>query len=59
MFTFNELRWSTRNFRSEILFSVGGFGCVFKEWVKENGTAPMKLGLGLTVAAKTLNHVGL
>jgi hypothetical protein len=32
---------------------------VFKGWIEENGTAPVKPGTGLTVAVKTLNHDGL
>ncbi|CAA6671710.1 unnamed protein product [Spirodela intermedia] len=58
-FTFNELRLATRNFRPESLLGEGGFGCVFKGWIEENGTAPVKPGTGLTVAVKTLNHDGL
>uniref|UniRef100_A0A1D1YE21 non-specific serine/threonine protein kinase n=1 Tax=Anthurium amnicola TaxID=1678845 RepID=A0A1D1YE21_9ARAE len=58
-FTFNELKSATRNFRPESLLGEGGFGCVFKGWIEENGTAPMKPGTGLTVAVKTLNHDGL
>ncbi|KAB2613922.1 receptor-like protein kinase [Pyrus ussuriensis x Pyrus communis] len=58
-FTFNELKLATRNFRPESLLGEGGFGCVFKGWVEENGTAPVKPGTGLTVAVKTLNHDGL
>ncbi|CAB4305456.1 unnamed protein product [Prunus armeniaca] len=58
-FTFNELKQATRNFRPESLLGEGGFGCVFKGWVEENGTAPVKPGTGLTVAVKTLNHDGL
>ncbi|XP_019442638.1 PREDICTED: probable serine/threonine-protein kinase PIX7 isoform X3 [Lupinus angustifolius] len=57
-FTFNGLRVATRNFRPESLLGEGGFGCVFKGWIEENGTAPMKPGTGLTVAVKTLNHNG-
>ncbi|KAH0973318.1 hypothetical protein GBA52_025474 [Prunus armeniaca] len=30
------------NFRPESLLGEGGFGCVFKGWVEENGTAPVK-----------------
>jgi hypothetical protein len=41
------------------LLGEGGFGCVFKGWIEENGTAPVKPGTGLTVAVKTLNHDGL
>ena len=58
-FTFNELKMATRNFRPESLLGEGGFGCVFKGWIEENGTAPVKPGTGLTVAVKTLNHDGL
>ena len=50
---------ATRNFRPESLLGEGGFGCVFKGWIEENGTAPVKPGTGLTVAVKTLNHDGL
>ena len=58
-FSFNDLKLATRNFRPESLLGEGGFGCVFKGWVEENGTAPVKTGTGLTVAVKTLNHDGL
>ncbi|XP_057961522.1 serine/threonine-protein kinase PBL34-like [Malania oleifera] len=58
-FTFNELKSATRNFRPESLLGEGGFGCVFKGWVNETGSAPVKPGTGLTVAVKTLNHDGL
>ncbi|KAK9090631.1 hypothetical protein Sjap_023808 [Stephania japonica] len=58
-FSFNELKSATRNFRPESLLGEGGFGCVFKGWVEENGTGPVKPGTGLTVAVKTLNHDGL
>ncbi|XP_078428893.1 serine/threonine-protein kinase PBL34-like isoform X2 [Wolffia australiana] len=58
-FAFNELRLATRNFRPESLLGEGGFGCVFKGWIEENGTAPVKPGTGLTVAVKTLNHDGI
>lgn len=50
---------ATRNFRPDSLLGEGGFGCVFKGWIEENGTAPVKPGTGLTVAVKTLNHDGL
>ncbi|XP_047307540.1 serine/threonine-protein kinase PBL34-like [Impatiens glandulifera] len=58
-FGFNDLKMATRNFRPESLLGEGGFGCVFKGWIEENGTAPVKPGTGLTVAVKTLNHDGL
>ncbi|KAD1066238.1 hypothetical protein E3N88_43341 [Mikania micrantha] len=58
-FNFVELKSATRNFRPESLLGEGGFGCVFKGWINESGTAPVKPGTGLTVAVKTLNHDGL
>ncbi|WRX20259.1 Protein kinase domain - like 10 [Theobroma cacao] len=58
-FSFNELKLATRSFRPESLLGEGGFGCVFKGWINENGTAPVKPGTGLSVAVKTLNHDGL
>ncbi|OMO79236.1 hypothetical protein CCACVL1_13818 [Corchorus capsularis] len=58
-FSFNELKLATRSFRPESLLGEGGFGCVFKGWINEYGTAPVKPGTGLPVAVKTLNHDGL
>lgn len=58
-FTFNGLKLATRSFRPDSLLGEGGFGCVFKGWIEENGTAPVKPGTGLTVAVKTLNHDGV
>ncbi|XP_074362943.1 serine/threonine-protein kinase PBL34-like, partial [Apium graveolens] len=51
-FAFNDLKMATRNFRPDSLLGEGGFGCVFKGWIEENGTAPVKPGTGLTVAAE-------
>lgn len=58
-FCFNELKSATRNFRPESLLGEGGFGCVFKGWINETGTTPVRPGAGITVAVKTLNHDGL
>ncbi|CAG7863694.1 unnamed protein product [Brassica rapa] len=58
-FPFLDLKLATRNFRPESLLGEGGFGCVFKGWLEENGTAPVQPGTGLTVAVKTLNLDGL
>ncbi|KAK0584269.1 hypothetical protein LWI29_010306 [Acer saccharum] len=58
-FSFNELKSATRNFRPESLLGEGGFGCVFKGWINENRATQVKLGIGLPVAVKTLNHDGL
>ncbi|KVI02498.1 Protein kinase, ATP binding site-containing protein [Cynara cardunculus var. scolymus] len=45
-FNFNELKSATRSFRPESLLGEGGFGCVFKGWINENGTMPVKPGTG-------------
>ncbi|KAK8672614.1 hypothetical protein V6N13_110979 [Hibiscus sabdariffa] len=58
-FSFNELKLATRSFRPDTLLGEGGFGCVFKGWISENGTSPAKPGTGLPVAVKTLNQNGL
>lgn len=58
-FNFSELKSATRGFKPESLLGEGGFGCVFKGWISENGTAPAKAGIGIPVAVKTLNHDGL
>ncbi|WOG88335.1 hypothetical protein DCAR_0207570 [Daucus carota subsp. sativus] len=58
-FSFSELKSATRNFRPESLLGEGGFGCVFKGWINEHGTTPVRPGTGLTVAVKTLNNNGL
>lgn len=58
-FTFDDLKSATRNFRPDSLLGEGGFGCVFKGWIDEHGTAPVRPGTGLTVAVKILNQSGL
>ncbi|GKB50513.1 probable receptor-like protein kinase, partial [Tanacetum coccineum] len=51
-FAFNDPKMATRNFRPESLLGQGGFGCVFKGWIKENGTEPVKPSSGLTIATE-------
>ncbi|KAK4367529.1 hypothetical protein RND71_011321 [Anisodus tanguticus] len=58
-FAFNELKLATRNFRPDCLLGVGGFGSVYKGWINENGSSPVKQGIGIPVAVKTLNKYGL
>lgn len=58
-FAFNELCLATRNFRREYLLGVGGFGSVYKGWINERGSSPVKPGTGVAVAVKTLNRHGL
>ncbi|XP_065007014.1 serine/threonine-protein kinase PBL34-like [Musa acuminata AAA Group] len=55
-FTFKELKSATSNFQPDGLLGEGGFGRVYKGWIEEYGTAPVKPGTGLTVAVKMLSH---
>ncbi|KAI8032449.1 putative serine/threonine-protein kinase PIX7 [Camellia lanceoleosa] len=54
-FSYNELKFATWNFRPESLLEEGGFSCVYKGWINESGTTPVRPGTGLMVAVKTLN----
>ncbi|KAM7516023.1 hypothetical protein LguiA_005606 [Lonicera macranthoides] len=55
-YTFADLKSATRNFRSDTVLGVGGFGTVFKGWVDEKTLAPARFGTGMIVAIKKLNH---
>ncbi|KAF8019434.1 hypothetical protein BT93_G0194 [Corymbia citriodora subsp. variegata] len=57
-FSLSDLKLATRKFSPQTLLGKGGFGCVFKGWIEENGTAPVRPGTGLTVAVKALNLDG-
>ncbi|KAK3003195.1 hypothetical protein RJ639_018568, partial [Escallonia herrerae] len=59
MYTFADLKSATRNFKPDTVLGVGGFGTVFKGWVDEKTLAPTKLGTGMIVAIKKLNHESL
>ncbi|XP_031259881.1 probable serine/threonine-protein kinase PIX13 [Pistacia vera] len=57
IFSFAELKASTRNFKSDTLLGEGGFGKVFKGWLDEK--VPGKSGSGTVVAVKKLNSESL
>uniref|UniRef100_A0A0D6R2J0 non-specific serine/threonine protein kinase n=1 Tax=Araucaria cunninghamii TaxID=56994 RepID=A0A0D6R2J0_ARACU len=59
VFSFNELKNATRNFRPDSLLGEGGFGCVFKGWIDEQGMVAAKPGSGIVIAVKKLNQEGL
>lgn len=52
MFTLEELKTATKNFRPESMIGEGGFGQVFKGWVEEKTLAPSRVGVGIPVAVK-------
>ncbi|KAK4360479.1 hypothetical protein RND71_019431 [Anisodus tanguticus] len=54
-YSFSDLKAATRNFKSDTVLGVGGFGTVFKGWVDEKMFAPTKVGTGMVVAIKKLN----
>ena len=56
VFTFAELKAATKNFKGDTLLGEGGFGQVYKGWVDEKTLAPSKIGTGMIVAIKKLNH---
>lgn len=56
VFTFQELRAATRNFRSDTIVGEGGFGKVYKGWLdSKNGI----VGSTTVVAVKKLNPESL
>lgn len=58
IFSYNELKTATRNFRPDSVVGEGGFGCVFKGWIDEHSFAPAKPGTGIVIAVKRLNQEG-
>ncbi|KAH7446870.1 hypothetical protein KP509_01G079800 [Ceratopteris richardii] len=54
VFTYNELKAATRNFRADSTLGQGGFGIVYKGWIDEVDGAGFKV-----VAVKVLNQDGL
>ncbi|KAK4750563.1 hypothetical protein SAY87_004045 [Trapa incisa] len=55
VFTLEELRSATRNFRPDSVLGEGGFGKVFKGWVEQKTYAPSRPGVGIPVAVKKSN----
>ncbi|XP_076955609.1 putative serine/threonine-protein kinase PIX13 [Bidens hawaiensis] len=56
VYTYSDLKACTRNFKSDMVLGVGGFGTVYKGWVDEKTMLPSKNGTGFMVAIKKLNH---
>lgn len=59
VYNFSDLRSVTRNFKSDSVLGIGGFGTVYKGWVDEKTLAPAKFGTGMVVAIKKLNSESL
>ncbi|KAJ4827496.1 hypothetical protein Tsubulata_027974 [Turnera subulata] len=55
VFTLQDLKSATRNFRPDTMLGEGGFGRVFKGWIDEKTYAPTKVGSGIAVAVKKSN----
>lgn len=55
IYSFSDLKLSTKNFKSDSVLGIGGFGTVYKGWVDERTLAPTKTGNGIIVAIKKLN----
>ncbi|KAL4572611.1 hypothetical protein LXL04_019391 [Taraxacum kok-saghyz] len=56
VYSYSDLKSCTRNFKSDMVLGVGGFGTVYKGWVEEKTMLPSKHGTGMMVAIKKLNH---
>ncbi|KAL2531208.1 Protein kinase superfamily protein [Abeliophyllum distichum] len=54
-YTFADLKNATKNFKSDMVLGVGGFGTVFKGWVDSKTLSPSKIGTGMIVAIKKLS----
>ncbi|XP_014507702.1 probable serine/threonine-protein kinase CST isoform X1 [Vigna radiata var. radiata] len=58
VFSFEELKSATGNFKSDRLLGEGGFGRVYKAWLDENTLTPAKPGSGVEVAIKMFKPGG-
>lgn len=56
VYSFSDMKNATKSFKSDTVLGVGGFGTVYKGWVDEKTLAPSKVGTGMMVAIKKLNH---
>lgn len=56
VYSFSDMKNATKSFKSDTVLGVGGFGTVYKGWVDEKTLAPCKVGTGMVVAIKKLNH---
>lgn len=59
VFTYNELKSATRNFRPNSALGEGGFGTVYKGWIDDIGPNGVKIASNITIAVKVLNQEGL
>ncbi|KAL6993363.1 putative serine/threonine-protein kinase pix13 [Sarracenia purpurea var. burkii] len=55
VYSFDDLKSATKNFKSDSVLGIGGFGTVYKGWVDEKTLAPSKPGTGMVVAVKKLH----
>ncbi|KAH7286657.1 hypothetical protein KP509_32G016600 [Ceratopteris richardii] len=58
VFTYNELKGATRNFRPNSALGEGGFGTVYKGWINDIGPDGERITSNITVAVKVLNQEG-
>ena len=58
VFSFNDLKAATRNFRPDSFLGQGGFGSVFKGWIDEKTFKAVAPGSGIQIAVKQLDTEG-
>ncbi|KAK1384240.1 putative serine/threonine-protein kinase PIX13 [Heracleum sosnowskyi] len=56
VYSFSDMKTATKGFKSDSVLGVGGFGTVYKGWVDDSTLQPCKVGTGMLVAVKKLNH---